>query len=419
MSYCILYRCLTFNHAFKTEFKHPVLKMTEKLHIMFLAESWGSVKDDLSMINRELAKHFVACPNVGRVTVFVPPGQDSNAKEDALKCGVDLLEAQDSPGRSASHLLYFPPEHLQIDVVVGYGSNLGPQAQRIRDCKKCVWVQVVHELSEDLGMHKGCKEYEEKHKVEIALCEKADLIVAIGPKLAHTYASGLRYCNKSVEELTPGIFEELTKLNLAGNDGRTFKIFAFGRGTLEDFEVKGYDIAAQTVGGMRQGKYQLIFVGAPEGKEEEVKENFLKQKIKRQQLIVRGFPEGREELARMFSEADLCIMPSRTEGFGLFALEALSAGVPILVAKNTGIGEALEDVLYGKVCIVDSDEPDDWRDKIEDVLQQERSKRLKEVEGIRNNYNAKYQWVEQCNKLVKTICSLKVGPSVLKKLSQK
>ena len=387
--------------------------MTEKLHVMFLAETWDSSKDDLSMINKELAKLFVKCPNIGRVIVFVPPGQDSKTKEDALKCGVYLLEAQASPGMAARQLLCFPPEHLQIDVVVGYGSNLGPQARQIRDSKKCIWVQVVHVSSEELGMHKGCKEYEDKHRVEIALCEKADLVVAIGPKIVDTYTSGLRYCSKDVEELTPGIFEELTKLKPAEKDGTTFKILAFGRGTLEDFEVKGYDIAARTVGGMRQGKYDLIFVGAPEGQHEHVKENFLKQNIQKNQLIIRSFPESREQLPRMFSEADLCIMPSRTEGFGLTALEAVSAGVPILVTRNSGIGQALGKVLYGNACIVESDEPEEWRNRIEAVLLTERSKRLMEADGIRKAYNTKYPWEEQCHKLVEKICSLKVRPSVL------
>ena len=383
--------------------------MTEKLHVMFLAETWGSSKDDLSMINREVAKHFVTCNNIGRVIVFVPPGQDSKAKEDALKCGVDLLEAQASPGMAARQLLCFPPEHLQIDVVVGYGSNLGPQARQIRDSKNCIWVQVVHVSSEELGMHKGCKEYEDKHRVEIALCEKADLVVAIGPKIVDTYTSGLRYCSKDVEELTPGIFEELTKLKPAEKDGTTFKILAFGRGTLEDFEVKGYDIAARTVGGMHQGKYNLIFVGAPEGQQEDVMKLFLKHGIKKEQLIVRSFLETREQLPGMFSEADLCIMPSRTEGFGLTALEALSAGVPILVAKNSGIGDALGKVTHADACIVDSNKPEEWRNRIEGVLQKERRKRLTVADDIRKAYNNEYPWAGQCNKLVEKICILKVG----------
>ena len=69
---------------------------------------------------------------------------------------------------------------------------------------------------------------------------------------------------------------------------------------------------------------------------------------------MRCFNESREKLARLFCEVDLVIMPSRTEGFGLAALEALSAGLPVLVSGNSGLGEALQEVPYGSNCVVES-----------------------------------------------------------------
>ena len=59
----------------------------------------------------------------------------------------------------------------------------------------------------------------------------------------------------------------------------------------------------------------------------------------------------------MFFEVDLCIMPSRTEGFGLAALEALSAGLPIFVSENSGLGDALRKVPHGSSCVVNSEDP--------------------------------------------------------------
>ena len=382
------------------------------MNVVFLAEEWGSSKGGLSTINRELAKQFAECPSVGRVTVLVPPGQDSQVKEEALSYGVHLVEAQKYPGMDGAQSLFFPPEDLEMDVVIGHGHQLGPQAQRIRDARKCLWVQFVHTACEELGLYKGLKEYEDKHKIEIELCEKADLVVAIGSKLAGTYTTGLRYCGKTVEIFTPGLSEEFVELTPAEEDTRNQTILVIGCCDEKDFQVKGYDIAAQAVGGMRQGKYNLTFVGAPEGKQEEVMEKFLKQGIGKNQLKVRTFCESREQLARMFCEADLCIMPSRTEGFGLTALEALSAGVPILVAQNSGFGEALEEVVHGRSCTVDSDDSEEWRKRIIGVLETQRSLRLKEAAGIRDSYNAKYPWTGQCSKLIESICRIKVSPKL-------
>ena len=44
------------------------------------------------------------------------------------------------------------------------------------------------------------------------------------------------------------------------------------------------------------------------------------------------------------------IVPSRIDWFGLTALEAVSAGLPILVSGNSGFGELL----------IDSDDPKEW-----------------------------------------------------------
>ena len=67
--------------------------------------------------------------------------------------------------------------------------------------------------------------------------------------------------------------------------------------------------------------------------------------------------ENREDLAALLSTADLAIIPSRSEGFGLTALEALSAGLPFLVTQTSGFGEALQ-VAYPQSTpwIVDSEE---------------------------------------------------------------
>ena len=43
-------------------------------------------------------------------------------------------------------------------------------------------------------------------------------------------------------------------------------------------------------------------------------------------------------------------MPSRTDGFGFTGLEAFSAGIPVIVRKNSGFEEALGSVPIGFFC---------------------------------------------------------------------
>ncbi|CAH3167968.1 unnamed protein product, partial [Porites evermanni] len=145
--------------------------------------------------------------------------------------------------------------------------------------------------------------------------------------------------------------------------------------------------------------YKLVFVGATSGKEEKVAEMLLQQGIDRSQLRVRCFNESREKLAELFCEVDLAVMPSRTEGFGLAALEALSAGLPVLVSGNSGFGEALRKVPHGSSCVVESEDPKDWANAIKAVRQKGREMRLGESEVVHGAYSKKYSWKKQCDEL--------------------
>ena len=67
----------------------------------------------------------------------------------------------------------------------------------------------------------------------------------------------------------------------------------FGRGDNEDFQLKGYDIAAHAITEVKDEPqpYKLFFL-APSGEEEKVKDLLLQQGIDRSQLTVRCFNES-------------------------------------------------------------------------------------------------------------------------------
>ena len=284
----------------------------------------------------------------------------------------------------------------------------------------CKWIQVVHTDPEELGMFKSYADSiskgEKKHQADVKLCELADQVVAVGPKLAEAFSCYLRSCGKDqdVLNLTPGVFSEFADVKQATEERRTFRVLVFGRGDSEDFHLKGYDIAARAVAELKDMSqpYKLVFVGAPSGEEEKVKEKLLKEGIAASQLTVRSFKE-REQLAQQFSEADLAIMPSRTEVFGLAALEALSAGLPVLVSGNSGLGEALKKLPYGSYSVVNSEDPKEWAKAIEAVREKERNVRLEEAKHLCGNYAREYSWEEQCDKLVERMLNITQSEFVL------
>ena len=102
-------------------------------------------------------------------------------------------------------------------------------------------------------------------------------------------------------------------------------------------------------------------------------------------------------------------MPSRSEGFGLTALEALSAGLPVLVSGNSGLGEALMKVPNGSNCVVDSEDPKHWASRIKAVREKDRDVRLAESDVLREKYLQKYSWQEACGVLMEKMQSLVAG----------
>jgi len=66
-----------------------------------------------------------------------------------------------------------------------------------------------------------------------------------------------------------------------------------------------------------------------------------------------GFLRG-DDVARVFRMADVYVMPSVSEPFGIAPLEALSHDVPVIISKQSGVSEVLTHVL--KVDFWDTDE---------------------------------------------------------------
>ena len=383
---------------------------SRKVKVTILASEWGSSKEELSTLNRELAIQLAKCPEV-EITVFLPQCSQKEKKE-ALKYEVKIVEATPLTGFEQLDWLCFPPEDLQIDIVVGHGVKLGKQAQVFKNSRECKWVQMVHKDPEELGMFNLNSKGEKRDKTEVELCELADHVVGIGPKLSEAFRSYLRGCQKDdhVLNFTPGVFEEFEAVKQVPSERQQRSVLVFGRGDVEDFELKGFDIAGRAIATLRDTR--LLFVGAPEGKHEEITQRLNRCGVPLNRLRVRGFVEDRESLKRLFQEVDLVVMSSRTEGFGLTGLEALSAGIPVLISHNSGFGEALCSIPFGSSFVVNSEDPADWTAAIQKLWDKDRKSRLEEVKTLRDLYGRKYNWAEQIKGLVNKMINLAHGMNV-------
>ena len=154
------------------------------------------------------------------------------------------------------------------------------------------------------------------------------------------------------------------------------------------------------------GEYKLIVVCAPGDEPEEIKKILDQHRIPREQLDIRSHCQDLESCCRMFVEADLLILPflpSKSERFGLIALLAISADLPVLVSSSSGLGKALKVVAYGHAFVVYSGAPEEWKKRIIRVKEKARRLRLEEAREMRESYNKEYPWEGECQTVLEKI----------------
>jgi D-inositol-3-phosphate glycosyltransferase len=104
--------------------------------------------------------------------------------------------------------------------------------------------------------------------------------------------------------------------------------------------LKGADVAVRTLAALDRTDATLLVVGGPSGPDgpaelrrvrELVAEAGLGQRIR---FVP---PQPHEALPAYYRAADVCLVPSRSESFGLVALEAAACGTPVVAAAVGGL----------------------------------------------------------------------------------
>jgi UDP-glucose:(heptosyl)LPS alpha-1,3-glucosyltransferase len=59
------------------------------------------------------------------------------------------------------------------------------------------------------------------------------------------------------------------------------------------------------------------------------------------------FPGGTNQIEQFYSAADVFLMPTSYDAFGMVAFEAMASGLPVIVGRNAGVAELIEDGVNG------------------------------------------------------------------------
>ena len=191
--------------------------------------------------------------------------------------------------------------------------------------------------------------------------------------------------------LRPEYADDL-KLNVAGDSGkrqldeeigladRIFVLSSFQKRTLVDAGVPDHKLILTPLGvdldlfqdlssPRDQSTFRVIFVGQITQRKgiSYLFDAFAQADIPRSELLLVGRPVGagrpwdsvprvrhighvpRRELPALYSTADVFVLPSLAEGFGLTSLEAMACGLPVIISENTFGADVVTDGVDGYV----------------------------------------------------------------------
>jgi D-inositol-3-phosphate glycosyltransferase len=132
--------------------------------------------------------------------------------------------------------------------------------------------------------------------------------------------------------------------------------------------LKGIDIAVRAVAGIDVA--HLAVVGGPSGqagREELAALHHLAADLGVRDRVHFLAPLPHDQLAEFYRAADVLVMPSRSESFGLVAAEAQACGLPVVAARVGGLPYVIDDEVSG--LLVDGHEPDGYTKALRRVLE--------------------------------------------------
>ncbi|MFZ3002782.1 MAG: leucine-rich repeat domain-containing protein [Undibacterium umbellatum] len=327
------------------------MKSAVPQHILSLATEWNSNHGGLSTFNREL------CLALAKQGLTVCCAVASATKEEigqAAGQGVTLIlaNATGDDTHAGLHRKLPLPVGFIPDAIIGHGRITGHAArsQQVDHFTSAARIHFLHMAAGDIEWYKGkddaAQTSEERDAQERNLMEGAALVAAVGPRLERHAKDLLNGLEKEKRAKAINFLPGFRNAEFHTAEHVKNKCLMLCRA--DDAQLKGVDIAAKALASIdrAQLKYapELVIRGAKSNTgtklQQELSAEFIGLDVK-----VQEYTADSDVIDSDIRSTSLLLMPSRTEGFGLVALEALRLGTPILVSSETGFAEMLESML--------------------------------------------------------------------------
>ncbi|XP_078665356.1 uncharacterized protein LOC144907827 [Branchiostoma floridae x Branchiostoma belcheri] len=368
--------------------------------VLLVNDEYGTSKGGISTINCQASQTLQ-----GKAVVYATvlqlkvPEQDQEAanRDDVTLIGPVQLGKKTEP--TLDWLTYYHREHFPnlpkgITCIIGHADITDTAARNIKDDRypQADLVTFTHVIPEDTEYYKGdsgdkAMDAEEKEKDMLEQVNNAKAAFSVGKRIFEHFES-LYTGDKEPQDHK--IFLPKPSqlfLDIKQKPRRKGELVVLSIGRVRNVEkLKGHDLVGTSMGEVvkiiKNAKWRVRGINKDDWKKSlEILEKALNSRELNPRLLRYGTQQNiRDDMMT----AHLVLMPSRSEPFGLVGLEAIAAGIPVLISDKTGLAEMITDLIKEKklsaehrnviveTSVNDRDRAGDvkrWADRIVDVLQ--------------------------------------------------
>lgn len=216
-------------------------------------------------------------------------------------------------------------------------------------------ISTVHNL-DYIWKNNSLKDYYHRIKEKTRL-HKTDFIIAISSGIKEYFLSHTHFDPNRIFLIRHGI--EVNKFQVSNHNPdlefkEKIKIGLIGRFTKQ----KGQDFFIKVVKSIQNynDKFHFYFVGEGELKK------FIQNEIQKQSINNITLMDNIDWIPSFLKSIDLLVIPSRWEGFGIVAIEAMASGLPVFASNVMGLNEIIKDQKTG--LLLPADDIHTWNNAI-------------------------------------------------------
>ncbi len=346
-------------------------------------------------------KQSVEDPNVESLArlsrvIYLPAGR-----------GLDKYSLyREVPSFAAQIMDFAAAENISYDLLYSHYWLSGEVACLLRPQLATGWAHIAHTLGlvKNRTLAAGAwPEPELRIRVEGELAQQANLLIASTADEAQELIDGYGADPQRVCIVPPGVdlgtFQPMDRVEARREIGYGSGRLLLFVGRLE--RLKGVEVAIRALALLRDRQHddvRLLILGedSHEGDESE------KERLKAiaSDIGVRDRVDfvgsvAHHELPYFYAAADVCVMPSYSESFGLVALEAQACGCPVVASGVSGLRSVVRDGVSG--YLIDEHDPAAYAERIGRVLA---DRELAEQMGRRGRLLAqRFSWTRTADRL--------------------